>query len=41
MEGNLDAGISHFLVAKHRDDTRFESPTDPDIRALLTLEIRV
>lgn len=39
VEGSLDAGISHFLVAKHREDTRLESPTDPDNIALLTFEL--
>lgn len=34
VEGNLDAGISHILVAKHRADSHFESPTDPDVGAL-------
>lgn len=31
VEGTLDAGISHFLVAKRREDTGFESPTDPEL----------
>lgn len=31
VEGTLDAGSSHCLVAKRRGDTGFESPTDPEL----------